>query len=257
MAKLCNTTIATLHHYDQKGILVPNHTNENGYRFYHITQIYTFDVICTLKEHGLSLKDIQEYLQKRSEASFVQLLKSNVEYLDDIIQTCTWKRTLSMNTILHFEQIRQYRLNEPLFINLPERAYLLTPLQGQLTRALFQHHRDRRTNLSCLDLTFNGLIPEAAYLEGNISVSHLCSEVGHREENPERYCTMPAGVYAVLRHSGSDAHAIANGIQHLLTFIQEYKLCPVGPMLIEDIINGITNLCHEDATVVFSVRAES
>ena len=61
-AKLCNTNKRTLIHYDEIGLFSPAYTDEKGYRYYSENQCDTFFTITCLKEIGMPLKEIKQYL---------------------------------------------------------------------------------------------------------------------------------------------------------------------------------------------------
>ena len=85
-AKLCGVTKHTLFHYDEMGVFTPAVKDEdNGYRYYSIEQMEGFQVIATLKELGISLSEIKEYLKKRSPQELVRLLKREEKQIDEKI----------------------------------------------------------------------------------------------------------------------------------------------------------------------------
>ncbi|MDE6181860.1 MAG: MerR family transcriptional regulator, partial [Eubacteriales bacterium] len=65
-AKIYNVNKKTLIYYDEIDLFKPAIVKDNGYRFYTIYQIAIFEVILVLKELGMPLKKIKEYLDKRS-----------------------------------------------------------------------------------------------------------------------------------------------------------------------------------------------
>lgn len=74
-AKLCNVSKHTLFHYDDIGLLSPSNKGLNGYRYYSFGQIEEFYVISVLKETGLSLTEIKEYIIKKSASDLLDLLE--------------------------------------------------------------------------------------------------------------------------------------------------------------------------------------
>ena len=76
-AKLCGVKKQTLFHYDEIGILSPEMTGDNGYRYYSYKQLEVFSVISMLKELDMPLKDIKKYLDGRSPEAFIELLGIN------------------------------------------------------------------------------------------------------------------------------------------------------------------------------------
>jgi len=60
---LSKTTIKTLRYYEKEQLLTPAYINEeNGYRYYNIDQLSDITRILSLREIGLSIKDIKEVL---------------------------------------------------------------------------------------------------------------------------------------------------------------------------------------------------
>ena len=84
-AKLFNVTKHTLFYYDEVGIFSPVIRKENDYRFYAVEQIEVFEVILTLKELGMSLKDIKEYMENRSPENFINLMEERERIIDEKI----------------------------------------------------------------------------------------------------------------------------------------------------------------------------
>lgn len=93
-AKITGTTKETLFHYDNKGVLVPDFRDENGYRYYSIYQIEYFQVIALLKELGMSLKGIKKYLDKKTPLELISLLKSQKAVLNKKLQHLTKMKQL-------------------------------------------------------------------------------------------------------------------------------------------------------------------
>ncbi|MGG5331533.1 MerR family transcriptional regulator [Enterococcus sp. AZ163] len=64
----------TLIYYDQIDLLKPQKVNEKGYRYYHYHQLYQTSMIRFLKDIGLSLKEIKEYMLTKSPKKIIDLL---------------------------------------------------------------------------------------------------------------------------------------------------------------------------------------
>lgn len=65
-AKLAGTTRRALIFYDQKDIFKPLKTKENGYRYYNYEQLYQIGFILGLRNLGLSVEEIKDYLSDSS-----------------------------------------------------------------------------------------------------------------------------------------------------------------------------------------------
>lgn len=80
MAKLHNTTVKTLHYYDEVGVLKPDYVDSNsGYRYYSTDQFEQLNTIQYLKELGLTLKEIKSHLDHRDIEDFLALLEKQQE----------------------------------------------------------------------------------------------------------------------------------------------------------------------------------
>lgn len=82
MAKLRNVTTETLRHYDRIGLFTPDYVDDfTGYRYYSMNQVELFDTIIDLKNLGLPLKDIDDFMKSRNLDTSYLLLKRKEEDL--------------------------------------------------------------------------------------------------------------------------------------------------------------------------------
>lgn len=98
LAKLKNITSETLRHYDRIGLLKPVEVIKGGRRMYSIRQYEKLGTILELKEMGMSLKEIQEYMNNRNVKKsteilerYQQRLEAKVRELEDINETLKQK----------------------------------------------------------------------------------------------------------------------------------------------------------------------
>jgi len=66
LSTLYGVSVDILRHYEKLGLLEPEFTRENGYRYYSNRQIWKLNIIRTLRRLDLSLSDIRSYLTDRS-----------------------------------------------------------------------------------------------------------------------------------------------------------------------------------------------
>ena len=81
-AKLCNTNKRTLIHYDEIGLFSPAYTDEKGYRYYSENQCDTFFTITCLKEIGMPLKEIKQYIDHKNPEDLQTLLLQQQQKVD-------------------------------------------------------------------------------------------------------------------------------------------------------------------------------
>ncbi len=73
----------TLFYYDKEGVFSPVKKSENGFRNYSTLQIETFFVIKSLKDMGVSLSEIKEYMITRSPQNCTALLREHEKKLEE------------------------------------------------------------------------------------------------------------------------------------------------------------------------------
>lgn len=88
-AKKLQISTRTLRYYDEKDLVRPAYTEENGYRFYSEEQIRQIELILFLKELGFSLKQIKMLIQDEHGSQSLELLlkeqsQENQRKIDEI-----------------------------------------------------------------------------------------------------------------------------------------------------------------------------
>lgn len=73
-SRICQVTKKTLRHYDELGLLQPEYTAENGYRYYTAGQLRTMLLISRLKSYGFSLPEIAGVLKSAEDSYLLQRL---------------------------------------------------------------------------------------------------------------------------------------------------------------------------------------
>ena len=93
-AKLAGVNKKTLHYYDEIGLFRPAYVNEKGYRFYSPLQLDRLALIVTLKDLGVPLKVIAEYLTCGDLARVDEILTRQSQELDRRIDQLTRRKAL-------------------------------------------------------------------------------------------------------------------------------------------------------------------
>lgn len=76
-SKINRITTKTLRHYDEIGLLKPEHVDElTGYRYYTTAQLPKLHEILALKQMGLSLQDIKEVIDNKATLNLFLKLKA-------------------------------------------------------------------------------------------------------------------------------------------------------------------------------------
>ena len=106
-AKLCNVNKKTLFHYDEIGLFKPEIVKENGYRSYSIYQLEIFDMIYTLRDLGVPLKEIKSFMDKRNPNSVVELFEYKTNEIENEIKLLRRKQEIMSNKM---KLIKQHNL---------------------------------------------------------------------------------------------------------------------------------------------------
>lgn len=80
LARLSRTSVRTLHHYDEIGLLKPASVGDNGYRHYGRAELLRLQQILLHREFGMRLSDIRDLLD-RAETDRLSVLREQRERL--------------------------------------------------------------------------------------------------------------------------------------------------------------------------------
>jgi len=246
-AALCGVKKDTLFHYDQIGILKPEKVDEeNGYRYYSVKQLYTFDLIAALKRLGMSLREIKAYLDRRSPGEFLELLRVQQSALEEerlrleavgqllreTIAATELSRTVTPGTIRLETLARPERylaVTAADYTHFDEQQFLLR------SRELLQQAREHGS------LAFPpGDIVTRESLEQNRYVEdyHFCRvDPG---PSSEHLMEKPAGTYAVLYHQGSYG-TLEQAYATLAHWVKEQGYQIIGNLYEEDLLHYMSS----------------
>ena len=128
-AKICNTKISVLRHYDKEGLLVPDYIDRlTGYRYYSNGQIEVFARIAALKKAGFSLPEIRDILsENKSSAEILALFEK--------------KKTELEKMFLNLKEAENMMFfNDPMiYVNFIETANGITARTSKIDANYFNH----------------------------------------------------------------------------------------------------------------------
>lgn len=149
-AKLCGVNKRTLHYYDEQGIFSPDHVDANGYRCYAVRQLYPFIMIRLLRQMGLDLAEIQDYMSHRSPARLETLLKEQEEWLDGELRRLQYMKEIVRNQRdvlavahrIHCDDVEVEKWPAAnLIYSRPVRALIKAGDNGAVERVIMEHMR--------------------------------------------------------------------------------------------------------------------
>lgn len=97
-AKVSGMSRKNLIYYDNIGLFSPEITLDNGYRYYYYRQLYTLNMITTLKDIGVPLKEIKAFTENRNPEKTIELFSAQRDIIDkDINRLIQIRDMMSMH----------------------------------------------------------------------------------------------------------------------------------------------------------------
>jgi len=81
LAKLCNVSVRTVQYYDTRNILKPSALSEGGRRLYSEDDVKRMEIICFLREAGISLNSIEQLISGEEPGKVISILIEQQEKL--------------------------------------------------------------------------------------------------------------------------------------------------------------------------------
>ena len=93
-SKLAGLNKKTLIYYDEIDLFKPEFVSENGYRYYSVFQLDLLALIVTLRDIGVSIKDIKEYLSYADVSDLNDVLRKREANINSLILSLLQKKAL-------------------------------------------------------------------------------------------------------------------------------------------------------------------
>ena len=74
LARLCNVSVRTVQYYDTRNILKPSALSEGGRRLYSEEDVKRMEIICFLRDAGISLSNIEELVSGEEPGKVISIL---------------------------------------------------------------------------------------------------------------------------------------------------------------------------------------
>lgn len=125
MSKLYNISTDILRYYDKIGLLSPDYIGENGYRYYSKKQIWKLNNIRNLRNIGVSLEDIKEFLDERNINSAGGIIEYQLEKIEDKIKELTELKEELLSKLDNIEFFKTFKdFDKPILKYIPKRKFL-------------------------------------------------------------------------------------------------------------------------------------
>lgn len=167
-SKLMQVTVKTLRHYEQKGLLSPQHVDEwTGYRYYGIEQMQRLNDIRDLQRLGFSLEEIKDLYDDESHSPEIDQLSAKIQETERQLRNLVWRR----------DQLLQWRDSRK-NINAMEKFTIQS-----LPEIIVASHREVIPNYAALGpLCYEKIGPEMQRLGCKCPPPGYCFTVEHNKE---------------------------------------------------------------------------
>ncbi|KAJ53008.1 DNA-binding transcriptional MerR regulator [Clostridium tetanomorphum] len=250
-SKINMITTKTLRHYDEIGLLKPEYVDEfTGYRYYTSQQLPKLHKIITLKQMGLSLKQIKEVIDNPTAINTFLKLKEQ-DILNNIEEEKV--KLLQIRSYLNSVKGEDYSMYDPIIKELPKVIVAsmrqIIPNYGALFHLAPNVMAKEMERLGCVcaipNYCFN-IYHDCEYKELNVDVE-ICEAVTEMKEDTEilKFKTIEAVPTAVcVLHKGSYAN-LRTSYLYTFKWIEENKYEVIGNPR-ESYIDGVWNKEKEE-----------
>ena len=129
-AALMGVSKHTLFHYDDIGLFSPEYVAENGYRMYSRYQLETLETILMLRDLGMPLKEIRQFLQVRSPKELVRIFAEREQQIENELSRLKTMQGWIRQRRKKISMVMQQDFSEIGIHHFPERYYLIRQIDG-------------------------------------------------------------------------------------------------------------------------------
>lgn len=241
LAKMRNITTETLRHYDRIGLICPDYRDKNGVRYYSVQKVELLGTISELKQLGIPLAEMKDYISHRTLSSSCQLLR---QYRNLITQKLEELHRLEKEVnekLAYMEDVRRKEFDNDIHEkNFEDRYFILSNRQatndinlGYLVAQLEKQIHSSEKYLPIYASTrYAGLIKHFQK-----SAKETPAEIMIQVKAPENHRNViccPGGLYLCLYHRGSFWNA-GSSIERIMKYAEQKGL-ELEDTIIENVI---------------------
>lgn len=256
-AKMMNVTKNTLFHYDKIGLFSPEIKLNNEYRCYSIQQVESMRVILMLKDLGMPLDEIKEYLDGNTADDLYELYEKESRHISDMIKDLKDKELWlkeQKEQILEFSSTditKIYRRQRP------TRYYFLTQSPSSDERMMA---KKIGSLIETYDKTSQSYGYKISYIQRGDDIRRGVIE-NYRDialilsKKPKgcHYDILPAGEYLTAYHKGYWYH-IMDAYQRLIAYAAEHQILIDENFYETDLIDRLYEKDYKDFVTEIFVR---
>lgn len=256
-AALMGVSKHTLFHYDDIGLFSPEYVAENGYRMYSLYQLETLETILMLRDLGMPLKEIRQFLQVRSPKELVRIFAEREQQIEKELSRLKTMQGWIRQRRKKISMVMQQDFSDIGIHHFPERYYLIRQIDGTSEKDYME-----KTNRLILDFKHaeqrNDY--EVAYLQYGKNLSRQIYNAYDNvllllEQKPKHmeYRIMPEEDYLTGFHVGH-WNAIGEAYARMEAYRKEHKIQTDMVYLERDMVDQLAVTSVEEYVTEIAVR---
>ena len=256
-AALMGVSKHTLFHYDDIGLFSPEYVAENGYRMYSRYQLETLETILMLRDLGMPLKEIRQFLQVRSPKELIRIFAEREQQIENELSRLKTMQGWIRQRRKKISMVMQQDFSEIGIHHFPERYYLIRQIDGTSEKDYME-----KTNRLILDFKHaeqrNDY--EVAYLQYGKNLSRQIYNAYDNvllllEQKPKHmeYRIMLEGNYLTGFHVGH-WNAIGEAYARMEAYRKEHKIQTDMVYLERDMVDQLAVTSVEEYVTEIAVR---
>lgn len=261
LAKLHGMRKQTLIYYDNIDLFKPNIVDENNrYRYYTSEQLEVLDSILVLRELGIPIKEIKDFLIKRDNNKALNLLKEQKLRLDEQVKNL--QRTIKRleNKI---DTIENLDINEnEVYFKEMDLEYLVVqnvedPFQLLQTDIAF---KKLLTTVTSQKYPYNYQLGTIISLENLLLKEYTTADYVffplYKKLKVDNVIEKSRGLYAIALHKG-EYTSVGKTYEFLINAIRENNYEMLGPSFEYSILDSLTSYTSKDYITKITIPVKS
>lgn len=231
-------------YYAKEGLLLPEFTAPNGYRYYAFPQYLTLEMILFLRRLNIPVAEIRDFIEHRSPARLLSLIRKRAEDCRQSIRRDTSLLDALTRYERRLEKLSSLTLDRVLLTELPSQRFFITPIpegtQGgsAAIEARTTHVREVFAHSSVKDKCTGWIIGKSSFFAGEVRHStSIVTEVPPPDVTSPFNLVREAGLYAVLHLKGNYFTRSAEALRMLEEFFRRNELVPAGDVYVFPVLD--------------------
>lgn len=256
-AKLMKIFKHTLFHYDDIQLFSPEIKGDNDYRYYSIYQMETFDTIILLKNTGMSLQEIKDFMENRNPEIFLNIFHDKQKKLDQEIARLQSMKMWMNQKKKKIQYTQECDFSKIQKVYQPERYYLFGDVSEPTDKAFYLQINKLITELDTIKKTCDY---EVAYMQfpENIENRNYDSYnnvllLMKQKITGDNVKVLPSGDYLTAYYVGHWSNS-SEAYERLLNYIVANDITTEGNYLEYNVIDNFTAKEISDYVTEISIK---